>query len=575
MTSSVGLRLRELASLKSRFDSGSRANKIELIRAVAKSSLASPAQVLRFHECLCFLRAHPDGPSLLAEVESELARFSARPDLRRHRDALVDSGIAGTEIRFSFFAPTAAWLVERFANQIRVDWPAFEHKDRLEHMLELLVRWSETPALDEEKRTVRRWIETLKGPDETDAAFLVRRLNALQADPFVRQRLFEELDLPFVLAPGTGTPSRTLACHLRSPTVFQRRALQRERPELSREIRIPPRRIRTASESEALELVDLARGAMVTRSRDLDAFMFADVRDVRVVDCGNGLQFACIGVVPERRLLLEAVYGFLTLQNGVPIGYVLASALMRSCEVAFNVFESFRGGESAHVYGRALAMCAALFRADTFTIYPYQLGHGNEEGLRSGAFWFYAKLGFRPRDPGTIAILRRERAAMRRHPGHRSNLATLRALAARNVYWTTGKVREDVIGNFPLEKVGFAVVASLAERFGSDRERGERICAEECARILGLPRWRGLPSSEREAFLRWAPLVRILPGIERWTRSDKSRLVRVLRSKGGRRESEFVHQFDRHVRLRAALCEIAGLRGASPPEMHRLTPRRN
>ena len=48
-----------------------------------------------------------------------------------------------------------------------------------------------------------------------------------------------------------------------------------------------------------------------------------------------------------RRLVFEAVYGFLTLKNGVPIGYVLLSALYRSAEVAYNVFDSFRGAETA------------------------------------------------------------------------------------------------------------------------------------------------------------------------------------------------------------------------------------
>ena len=119
---------------------------------------------------------------------------------------------------------------------------------------------------------------------------------------------------------------------------------------------------------------------------------------MRVVEWDDGLQFACLGVLPERRFLLEAVYAFLTLRNGVPIGYALSSALFGSSEVAYNVFETFRGGEAAHVYARLLATVRTLFGSDTFAIYPYQLGHENDEGLASGAWWFYYKLGFRPRE---------------------------------------------------------------------------------------------------------------------------------------------------------------------------------
>ena len=552
-----GAALARLERLRTEFGGASGPDKVALLERLASARLPSAKAVLRLHEVLVFLRAFPDDRKVLELAERLLARFEERRDLRRYRRELENSGVAGTEIRFSFFGPTASWLARRFPSSLTIEWPVFERADRLEERLDLLVAWSESPAVDEGELTIRRWVDRLKGPRETDGTFLVRRFEALDAAPAVRTRVFEELDVPFVLAPGPGTPTRTHARHRESRVVFREGPLRRDRPDLDREVLRPPRSIRAVSRSEGARLADLAREAMVTRERDLDAFMHADPRDARIVDCGDGLEFACLGVVPERRLMLEAVYGFLTLQSGVPTGYVLASALHRSCEIAFNVFETFRGGPSAHVYGRVLAMCRALFGADTFTIYPYQLGHENEEGLRSGAWWFYEKLGFRPRDAGARAVYRRELAAMRRRPGHRSSLAALRKLAAQNLYWSLERPRDDVIGVFPLDRIGFAASDALAERFGSDRERGERVCAEEVGRLVGVPRWGQLPAGERLWFLRWAPLARILPGLERWPASDRAALAGVIRAKGGRRESEFVLRFDRHRRLRRALGEIA------------------
>jgi hypothetical protein len=60
---------------------------------------------------------------------------------------------------------------------------------------------------------------------------------------------------------------------------------------------------------------------------------------------------------------------------------------------------------------------------------------------------------------------------------------------------------------------------------------------------------------------RWSPLVAILPGLERWSPAERSALVRVIRAKGGRRESEFVRRFDAHPRLPAAIRRLA----ARPP----------
>ena len=549
--------LRRLEETKDRYGPGCAAEKLALLGELAKGRLARAGEVRRLHEALCFLRAYPDDPAVLGRVERMLAGFDRRRDVRRHRRALADTGIAGTAIRFRFFQPTASWLARRFGNALTVDWASFEGKDRLEPLLPLLALFSETPGLDEWALGVRGWVRRLKGRRETDAAFLVRRLDALPLDPFVREKLYDLLDPPLRLRPGPDTPARGREKHPRLPVAWQSGPLRRSRPSLVEEARRPPLSLRAAGPREARELIDLARGTMVTRQRDLDAFCHADPRDVRLADCGEGLQFACFGAVPERRLLLETVYGFLTLQNGVPIGYVLTSALFGSAEVAYNVFETFRGGEAAHVYGRVIGLVASLFGADCFTIAPYQLGDDNEEALRSGAFWFYRKLGFLPRDRARLRLVAEEERRMKADPRHRSGLETLRRLASGNVFLALGRERDDVLGVLPLANVGLRVTDSLAERFGSRREEGERACAAEAAARLGLRSGGRLPPGERLAWRRWAPLVVVLPGVEAWSPAEKRALVEVIRAKGGARESEFVRRFDGHRRLRRALRRLA------------------
>ena len=254
---------------------------------------------------------------------------------------------------------------------------------------------------------------------------------------------------------------------------------------------------------------------------------------------------------------MEAVYGFLTLKNGVPTGYVLNSALFGSAEIAYNVFDTFRGADAAHVYGRALAMVHHLFGADSFTIFPYQLGHENEEGLASGAWWFYQKLGFRPHDRRVGELMNRELRRMRRDPAYRSDVDTLAALARENLYWHRGRERADVIGRLPLADVGLAVTELLARRFpDKSREEAGAVLAREAAALLGTRSQGSWSTGERLAWRRWAPLVMALPGVQRWPSADRRALVGVIRAKGGRRESDFVRAFDGHTRLRRALRRL-------------------
>ena len=557
-------KLSELRRILTDYGEEASAAKRACLAALGGARLPTADDVAALHEALCFLRAHPDDAELLARVETLLRAFASRADLARFAAELADSGIAGTDTTYAFYAPMAGWLARRFGDRLEVDWDvpddraARAHLDmQLKGWLETLVSHGELPALYEKPWSARQWIERLKGPDETDAAFLVRSFEGLDAAPAVRRRALEVLDVVFRLRGSADGPSRTLAYHRPATVHFQTGPLRTARPDLAAAWARKPRSIRAVSPREGARLVDLAREAMATRGRDLDSFAYGDPRDVRLVDCGDGLVFAAIGLRPEQRLVLESVYGFLTLQNGVPIGYVLASALWGSSEIAYNVFDTWRGGEAGHVYGCILGMLRALFGSDAFTVYPYQLGHKNDEGLASGAWWFYQKLGFRARHPQSLQVMRAELLALRRDPAHRSSKSTLKTLAAHNVFWSAGPPRDDVIGVFPSEELGLAITDLLAGRYGSDRRRGERELGDEAAERLGVSGWRRWPAAERRAWERWGPLLALLPHLERWNAANRRALVRVVRAKAGRRETDFVRLFDGHRPLRQALLRLA------------------
>ncbi len=551
--------LRLVDALKYTYGGDAAARKLALLEALEGRSLPSAPAVERVHEFLCYLRAYPDTQAVLDAAERMLARFGRRPDLRRFRRALADSGIAGTATHYVFFWFTAQWLARRWPDRLTIDWRAFDPKSRgeLEGLLHLVLPYAETPAIDGADIPLRRFLEALKGPSETDAAFLVRRFETIHPSPFGRETLYERIGIPLVLAPGPGTPSRTTAKHGSAAPAFQTRPLDKSRPNLLVELKRRPAAVRTAGEREADSLITLAREAMVTRARDLDNFIHADRRDVRIFEYEDGLTFACYGLTPERRLMLESVYGMLTLKNGVPIGYVLASGLFGSSEVMYNVFETFRGGESARIYGRVLSMARILFGADTFAIDPFQLGHANPEGQKSGAFWFYYKLGFRPVARKALALVGAELQRLAAHPGERTSPRMLHRLAAEYVFLHAGTPRADVLGQVPLGNVGLRISRLLAARGGADRERAARECSREAARFLGVRSFGAWSPGERLAWERWSPLVLALGDVARWPAPDRHALVDVVKAKGGRRESDFVKLFDRHRRLRRAVLRLA------------------
>lgn len=540
--------LSRLERLKATYGDDAASTRLALLRRLARAPLRTARQVERLHEALCFLRAYPDDARVLAQVTRMLETFDRRPDLARHRDALADTGIAGTAIHYRFFWSTALWMARRWPGHLHFERDDEEAAARLDTALPLVAPTVAAEWFNAGTVHALDAMDRLRGR-RTDAAWFVGHLAHMPGNGFTREAFADAIDAPFVLRPGPGTPSRSHAHFAPAPRAFQLGPLRRTRPDLRAAMAVAPRGVRLLSRRDGAVLVELARCSMVTRARDLMAFEYADAGTVRLVDDGDGLAFAFCGVIPERRFLLPALYGCLTLRNGVPIGYVQVEALGPYAAVSYNTFDTFRGGEAGYVFGRLLAAIRHVFGAESFSIEPYQLGHDNDEGIESGAWWFYHKLGFRPRAAASRRLARRELARMRLNPFHRSSARTLRALAEHHLFFDLDPARPR--GLPPVQAVLERSVGWLAQRGGG---MAAMAAAEAAAlTVTGLESLAGFDRNERLAWHRWAPLVASLPGVARWSASERRELAAIVRAKGGRHELEFLVRFAAHPRLASAL----------------------
>ena len=542
------------------FGPGAAARKLALLGELEGASLASVRTLLAFHEHLLFLCAYPDSGALRARAERILRGFPRRSDLARFRDELIDSGIAGTTTRYPFFYPTARWLARRGPRRLVFDESDFEAEDEVERvrLLTAILPPAEALALRGEGATARAYLATAL-PRRTTAVALVERIAAAAGDDLLHEALHDRAAPYYRLLPGRGVPSRTLARAPGSVTVFRASPPSRSRPDLGAELLRPPRRIREVRGAAADELITLARDAMIVRARDLDCFAYADRRDVRRIELEDGLELLAFGSIPERRLLLSSAYGLLTVRNGIPVGYTQLDGFLNTALVHFNAFETFRGADAAWVFARTLAAARSLFGCSAFAIEPYQLGHGNDEALDSGAWWFYRKLGFVPRDPSTRRLARREERRMAQRPSHHSSRATLARLAQHHLYWEPSGESAVLPPHAAASRAINRQIASRSEEIGSARRR----IAAEVGELLGVLPTSRMSPAERYWLARWAPFLLSLPGFRAWSPGERRALAAILRTKAGRRESDLPALARRHPRFRDALCSLAAREPAS------------
>src|SRR6185295_3493835 len=91
-----------------------------------------------------------------------------------------------------------------------------------------------------------------------------------------------------------------------------------------------------------------------------------------------------------------------------------------------------------------------------------QIGFENEEGIASGAFWFYRKLGFRPTQREALQLAQKEEEKIRTRRGYRTSAATLRKLARSPMIFELDESRKGDWDRFELRKIGFRALRGLS-----------------------------------------------------------------------------------------------------------------
>lgn len=531
------------------------------LRQLSRAKIDAPEALIRYHETLLFLRAYPQNAKLLKLSESQLDSFAERVRRLGEMDADVSplehpevSGIAGTAVSDTFGYHIVRWLVYQ-QGRVVLDGDWVEDESRLAGTLPRFIPLLAEDALVEANVPYRKWLREAKGARRSELQWLMERSDALQKPENEKAELYDLLKLyvrwrPAYRATRTGMrlPPRNIFYH-------QEPLIRRKDVSLATALQSPRLPLEKLSRPHGQKMLNLARASSTVRYRELYGFTHGDEARVLRAGIGRGVELFITGVPPEKRLPLRAYHAAMIFKNGLPVGYFEGLSLFERMESGFNFYYTFREGETAWIYAQTLRVFKQLLGVTAFTLDPYQIGFENEEGIESGAFWFYRKLGFRPMRRELLKLTLQEEKKLAARPGYRTPASTLRKLAAGYMIYESVAANQGPWDDFQMREIGLAVQRRMAREFDGDPERISNRSMQEVTTALGL-RLAGWKPAVLRALAELSLPLALLPGLSGWSRSDKDQLVKIIRAKAGANESNYLKLMQRHSRFRAEMIRL-------------------
>lgn len=542
--------LKRLYDLRNQFGRKHVVEKQALIESLPGLVVRTSADLKKLHKTLCFVRAFPDNREIHNLAADALTNFQLRVSVLSdsQRGHMIDSGIVASDIHYSFSFEVAVWLARRFPGIVQIDWTEFENTDRLDELLEHLMESAETDYFDSGQISTEAWLTTASEHGAgTDFDWLMAQLRSRPTHNRFWTSLYNAAEIPLRcrLSPASGLSISANSYDVRK-IVGRTQRMQNRVAGAKKEIASPLKSIKRLDRARGSRLIDVAMASLAVRHRETLHFNYANADEVYLADVGRGVQIAVTGLLPEYRYPLECTMGFLILSNGVPIGYGGASMLFRQVNTGINVFDEYRGSEAAWLWVQVMRVFHTLTGCTRYIANPYQFGSENTEALKSGAFWFYYRLGYRPVEPAVRKLAKREFAKLKKSRKNRTPVNTLKMLASCDMHLTLPGARQDELFDEDwIEASAHLATRQLAALGGLSRSTVRRQLARRIARTLDLTTLKSWSKTEQKWFVNLCPLINETQ-LKTWSAAERRALVQLIRAKGGETELDYARLATNH-----------------------------
>jgi len=289
---------------------------------------------------------------------------------------------------------------------------------------------------------------------------------------------------------------------------------------------------------------------MVRHLREIDPITFTAASLVSYYRLSRGFGVALMGMVPERRHPIDSYMGYLVFKNGLPVAYAGSWILFDSGRIGLNVFPAYRGGESQYIFDQVLKLHRGVYKLNRFSVDPYQIGKENSDGIKSGAFWIYYHLGFRPIREEQKKLAEAEALKIKSIRGYRSPTSVLKKLADSRLELV---LQKNVV-RFDATDLSVAYANILKDQYNNNRKVAEEL---SFTKLVGITQLKNYHEEKLKFILKnWCILLLTNEKELRRNSGLRKILKKLFELKASGDEEDYIAELQRAGELRKFLERI-------------------
>ncbi len=528
-------KLNQLKSVLFQFDKSSDEEKTKLLKSLITYVSYKPHTFKQFHQLLVCMMAYPGNKTILdltIESVSHLLKQLSNNKALQHK--LLGTGLLHTTIECNFTYAKVKYLTQQFPNQVFIH-SASSSVETQKAVLKLILPTVEYSKIHEGEKDIKTRIQEFNTKKQTDLEWLTQTIQESPLDHKSQAFAYNQLGIFIQWQVSDEKDSVSFLRGPNLPIYYQTKPLDKKhnlQEILQQKLPAPVK----LTLKDKQQIIHSAKMALFYLYRETEPFTNATEHDITLFQLERGISIALFGSTPDKRYSLESYIGYMVFKNNIPASYGGGWIFGERSQFGINILESFRGGESGLIICELLRVYHQYYGATRFVVKPYQFGLHNAEAIKTGAFWFYYKLGFRPEDTKLRELALQEDEQKRINPSYKSEASTLRKYTKSNLALTLTKT---AYPNYDSEVLSQRITKYINSNFNGNRQKALEACFIQLKKNLDITTktWK---AEDIEYAKQVAILFHTQPNSKEWQKKHKKEILLFIQLKSATTELSWI-----------------------------------